>query len=380
SLATATTSRAVLGPTPYRDRLLARWTARSLDADAGGGPLDAVVDSAGPTVASVLGEGPLGCLLADGVYSEIDSTLAYVAPGNVGPLQGTLAFWVKPSWDTSGPDRSNRSHHLLSMSRQDDVGTQSFQLAQVGSWSGGWSDLTGFHFERSTLENSLAERLVYSSWTPPGHRWTHVVLAWDFTEQRADRAIAVYVDGVELPGAIREFTGSYDLLPEELLRAPITRGNLLRLGERLGFDFGLPAASAEATFDELVSLPVRMDADWAAAAYAQGRFYSAGKANFVSAALTVPPGSELLWASWTVREPLEGAPPVTLTVAQDGLPIASTSDPAGFSIGRAVTGEIRYSLIFLDAAAPRSLYASAAVDDVTLAFATRPRILSWEES
>ncbi|MBI4617544.1 MAG: hypothetical protein HY720_28290, partial [Planctomycetes bacterium] len=297
TLSTLITNRSILRSNPFRDRILARWESGSFDADLGGGAMGLVADAAGPVVAPVAGPGLAGHLLPDGVYSELDATPAYEATDNAGPLAGSIAFWIKPSWDgAAGSDsRSNKSFHLLSLSRTDDQGTQSFQFARTGDWPGPWANVAGFHFERTTLENPLAQRLLYSTWFPPAHRWSHVVLVYDFRAKDPVQAIAVYVNGVALPGGIRDFLSQYELTPDELARAAITPGNLLRLGERRGRDYELPASGADATFDELVTLPEKVDAAWAAAAYGAGRYYPAGDGWYESETLPIVAGSDLLW-------------------------------------------------------------------------------------
>ncbi|MBI4615155.1 MAG: hypothetical protein HY720_16190 [Planctomycetes bacterium] len=382
SLAPVTTSRIVLGAVPYRDRLLARWTRESLDADLGGGPLAPSLDTLGPMVAPIVSAGAPGALLPDGLHSEVDAVPAFVAPGNVGPLRGTIAFWLKPSWDPNraeGP--SNRTHHLLALSRSGESGTQSFQLARVGDWTPTWSGTFGFQFERSEIENPRAERLLYSRWAPPPHRWTHFAVMWDFIAEGPRQGIAVYVDGMPLPEAVAGFLDAYALSEDELLAAPITPGNLLRLGERLGADYGLPGSSAEATYDELVSLPVAAGPDLPAALYLAGRYYSGGNAAYVSAPLPIPRDSSVLWASFTVREPREWeGPRVSLVLSDRGVTFAAIDEPAGVSVGQRIQGEVRYGLVFQGPPPERPLYESPAVDDVTVAFSRAPQILRWEES
>ncbi len=378
SLAPLTTLRSLVGGEPYRNRMIARWEDGTLDAEGGGGSLGMALDQAGPVVAPVAGPLLCGHLLADGVYSEFDAVGGFSAEGNVGPLAGTIAFWVKPSWDAAA---TGRSHHLLSMSRRDDAGTQSFQFAHVGDWTESWSRTTGFHFERSSIETEAAQRLVHSTWMPPAHRWTHVVLAYDLTADAPDRAIRVYVDGEEFPGAVREFTETYALSPEEILRSVITAGdNLLRLGERAGSDYVLPGSSPEATIDDLLCRSEPVDRAWAAAVHATGRYYSSGRATYDSPALSfVPVGSELLHAAWTVRTPSGGPSPApSLELEVGGTVVASSADPAGMPIGRVAGGEVRYRIVLLGGPWNDALFASPTVDDVTIAFTKGPRTFTWE--
>ncbi len=385
-LAPLQTGKSVLGAQPYRDRLLATWEgAAGLDADFGGGSLAMVLDSAGPVIAPYFGTVRPGNLLRDGIFSESDAVAAFESLDNVGSLQGTIAFWFKPAWSAAAGDaeRTNRSHHLIALSRTDGGGgTQSFQLAHAGTWNGSWSDVFGFHFERTAVETDAAQRLIYSSsWTPPAHQWTHLAIAWDFTDTAAPRAISLFVNGVEIPGAIRDFVDPYDLTSAELARAAINAANLLRLGERTGSDYQLPAASSEGTYDELISLSVDKDAAWAAARYREGRYYSGPRAIYQSAALPIAPGADVLYAAWTVRYPPGWTGPrAALKLRDNAVEFASTDLPEGTTLDHRVERSIDYQIVFLDDRGHGSpLYETPVIDDLTIGLAREQRILIWEE-
>ncbi len=377
-LAPATINRSYLGGNPYTDRMLARWKDGTLDAEFGGGSLAMTPDLAGPLVGPLVGEPLCGHLMPDGCFSEWDAIPAFAATDNIGPLVGSIAFWIKPSWDVA---KTTRTHHLFSMSRTDEVGTQSFQFARTGDWTGTWGDTTGFHFERSTVENPRADRLVHSTWAPPAHAWTHVVLVYDFTSSTSANAIKIWVDGVEMPNSIYEFTSSYDLDANEQGRSSITPANLIRLGERIvNAGYQLPPGSAEATYDELFCQKVAVDSTWVASMYGDGRFYSYGLADYLSTSLSnIPVDSEILNANWTLRTPAGwNGPAPTVNIEEGGVAVATSTDPSGFAIGRRVAGDTKYRIQFLGAATA-ALYTSPVIDEVTVVFAQDPRVLTWEE-
>ncbi len=378
-LATSTLSRSWLGAAPYADRILARWRTGSLDAEFAGGSPAVVGEGALPTIAPVAGNVVPGHLLPDGCLSEAGAVLSYSAAGNVGPVRGTIAFWFKPSWDAV---RTTRTHHLVSLSRADAGGTQVFEFARTGQGAGAPAGRTGFAFERSTIENPVADRRVRSTWAPAAHRWVHVALVYDFDEADGSRAIRVYVDGVEMPGSVYEEAARYALGPSEQATSAIAAGNLIRLGERAAsIAYELPPTAPEATYDELLCDDVRSDAARIAALHGEGRFYSGGVADYLSTALSeIPSGAEVLHSAWTLRTPATGpAPAPVLSIEDAGTSVASTADPAGLAIGRVPAGELRYRVTFLAGPTAAPLYEVPVVDDVTVAYSERPRILSWEE-
>lgn len=121
------------------------------------------------------------------------NNLAYQANGNVQALEGTLEFWLKPTWN--GND--NQDHFILRwgggggiLIGKDGANNLKIILNRFGTFPGG---------ERGVAVN-------ISSWT--ANQWHHVA----FTYSNTSKQVAVYTDGS--PRSQSAFTGDLPLIPD----------------------------------------------------------------------------------------------------------------------------------------------------------------------
>jgi len=162
-----------------------------------------------------------------GVQIKPGGFLAIPTAGNLLPPQGTLMFWFKPNWSTTG---SGPSHTLFSWGWDD--GKQGYCVLSDGWWEPAGAPYTYLVFENQRYLH------CHCPLTFVQDQWRQITVTWQFGKQASAR---LYVDGTLAAAAVG---------PGEAAPAPRT---VLYLGS----DRGTPSAkgrSADGVFDHLCIL------------------------------------------------------------------------------------------------------------------------------
>lgn len=162
-----------------------------------------------------------------GVQIKPGGFLAIPTTGNLLPQQGTLMFWFKPNWSTTG---DGPSHTLFSWGWDD--GKHGYCVL-----SDGWWEPEGAPYTYLVFENQLYLH-CHCPLTFVKDQWRQITVTWQFGKQASAR---LYVDGTLAAAAVRPCGD-----------APSPRTVLY-----LGSDRGTPSAkgrSADGVFDRLCIL------------------------------------------------------------------------------------------------------------------------------
>lgn len=162
-----------------------------------------------------------------GLQIKPGAFLAIPTAGNLLPKQGTLTFWFKPNWSTTG---SGPSHTLFSWGWDD--GKHGYCVLSDGWWEPEGSPYTYLVFENQFYLHCNCPLAFVKD------QWRQITVTWQFGEQASAR---LYVDGALAAAAVRPCGG----VPS--LRTPLY----------LGSDRGTPSAkgrSADGVFDQVCIL------------------------------------------------------------------------------------------------------------------------------
>ena len=353
-------------------------------------------------------------LFPDGAYLERASCLRYRAMDNLPFVDGEtrngcVSFWLKPALD---PALSGRPSTLWSIDRRKlatspgliespPFGAWLFPPGPEGVVAGGpysygfpLRGLVGFGIGGLQSDNSRVTagiatgRAEFAAFRP--HEWVHVAFAWDF-DQPADRAFRMAVNGRLLPPAntFEQIAGSLPLRGRIDLSAqgPV-ESTWISFGA-LGSDpqRNLPL---DGTIDE-IRVGTALDFESARRDAVEGRYarvddLPGGRregATFTSSSRS--PGSPSVPGSisWTVRD-AESLPDSAVRMEfWDGRRWRGPfDDPGGAALvqtgERPLETEYRWRATFTtgvrrDAPVNESPW----LDDVTVTWVTRPRILAW---
>ena len=162
-----------------------------------------------------------------GVQIKPGGYLAIPTAGNLLPRQGTLMFWFKPNWSTTG---SGPSHTLFSWGWDD--GKHGYCVLSDGWWEPEGAPYTYLVFENQQYLHCNCPLTFVKD------QWRQITVTWQFGKQASAR---LYVDGALAGATVRPCSG-----------APSPSTPLY-----LGSDRGTPAAkgrSADGVFDHLCVL------------------------------------------------------------------------------------------------------------------------------
>jgi hypothetical protein len=365
--------------------------ANHLNADSAGGDAqryDSGVTNAAPREAGIT-TSPYGNLMPDGMFLPRDEPKVinwFYPENNIQANIGSIEVWVKPNfyqrWATF-PDHSPRSK---------DAGK--IWEAQTNDYD---DPVTGKHWEwensamdmyiarapsqtscnitvrirgQDRSESKISYWLYFSETKSNPWRagtWHHIAFVWDFNAQHQ----YLYVDGV------KESSNSLSATPYGFI------------GYR-GFQIGCDTNDEESpnvTMDEIRVFPGVVGSSDIGYDYSSGRYYDNGDADFTSSAGNIG-AARLGTISWTEHvADMDGNRVITgADIAFDVFDgtnwlgnSAGRSNPAGnpLNVMTGGTNAIKYKAYFLETG--DGLLDTPVLDDVTISYQKRAKILYWRD-
>ncbi len=429
-------------------KMLARFT-QGLDLDEADGNPACQADGALVTRAE-LSHGLLhgsqpSTLYPDGAYSESGRCPSWLDRDNADGFHGVMSFWVKNSFVLeptvrSASGRGRRYVYWSNLvSREENSCSNQFFFLGTFPWAG---IQTYLQFENGRRNEDDAEEHEFYAISPVDfpRRWRLLSLFWDFRGQEVDDIGELVVDG----GSSSAELGSEDHYSDSRVADPFfsdditaddspdggpLRPHRISLGPGARFiEFSeihdRMGLGADATFDEFCIWdfgggtadsgvdfsPGDLPRTLAAERYKEGRYYRGAAydglgaapqdgqaASWLSAPISLPPGSRVLAVSWTFRRPAAlptdfaelalASPSGDAYLLDEGLCRSVLDcgwDPRlqHWEPGMVVPGPFRLQAVFRRRAPLADdvpVLDSPALDDLTVTWQPRegPRIASW---
>ncbi len=224
-------------------------------------------------------------------HDQNSTAVTFAGPGNLSRPRGTVAFWVRPTWDGGGGDAK---HFVFSMSGFRVYADRAKSLLMVMTGTG---RLEGWNW-------NYAPSAGVADWH--AGQWHHVAVAWDGVVQRK----SLWLDG-ELVGEAESRWIAYEESGRDFVfglgwRAPADYDELAVWDRELSADeIAFLAADPEASARELSSLAMPEVARWP---------ITVGLHSWIGRAAEsiVAPGDEVL-----LKTPVSNPGDVDLTVRLD---------------------------------------------------------------
>ncbi|MFA5339023.1 MAG: LamG-like jellyroll fold domain-containing protein [Candidatus Omnitrophota bacterium] len=353
--------------------------ANHLNADSAGG--NAARQTSGvtgpiPREAGILAN-PAGNLMPDGVFYPRDGqTIDWFYPeNNIEASRGSIEIWFKPNfyerWVTFPTYDSGKIFETQ---------TRSFWDADGNEWK--WSNSSiDMYMARGSGETSckvvvrvhgkdgLEHNFSYWLWGVSSSwgagTWHHLAFVWDFNTAEQH----MYIDGIS------QYDNSLAIQPYGFTGFQ-------------GLQFGCDTNANEppnGTMDEIRVFPTMLNASDIGNDCAAGRYYDVGDASFTSSSHAAG-AVRLGTISWTEHvsdmngNPIIPGADITFDVFDGANWLgnsSSRSNPAGnpLNVVTGGTGDIRYNAYFLESG--DGLLDSPVLDDVTITYQKRAKILYW---
>ena len=351
----------------------------NLDADSGGGntarqSLPGV--QLNPNVASAVDTSNAGNLFPDGLFFPRDDAVTnywFYPDNNVDANEGTLEIWFKPNW-----------HHQyvsfpISFNAGKIIEIQSRGTSGGPTWSTSDMDIyiaansNEVHWRINNKNGYPAgwytwPRQMPASWKPG--TWHHIATTWNFT------GIPTYSQDFYLDGSAAPTWNIHD--PPN----PFSGDQGLEIGQDSNYQ-----EPPNVTYGEVRIFP-SSSATSPGADFAAGVYYNGGDASFASSSNAVG-AARLGTISWTEHvadvsgNPIVPGADITFDVFDGANWIgnsSSRSNPGGnpLNIVTGGAGDIRYSAYFLESG--DGLYDTPVLDDVTITYQKRAKILYWRKT
>ena len=368
------------GNNPYCFRINFQDKTNNLNADAGGGDLikqSAWMVQLNPNVASIVNAADPGNLFPDGLFLPRDDAVTncwFHPDNNIDANDGTLEIWFKPNWHHKYVHFANafNSGKLFEAQSRGTSGGPSWGNSEMDIYFAPNTDEVHCRIHNKNGSLYTMPMPMKASWKPG--TWHHIAVAWDYEDFLGDPTHSqdFYTDGgVPMTYSIKD--PPYQFLGD----------NGLEIGHDTPYQ-----EPPDVTYGE-VRIFSSNGATSIGTDYARGVYYDSGDAYFESSSPVSPIGpARLGTVSWTEHiadvagNPVIPGVDITFDVYDGSTWLgnsSSRSNPAGnqLNVLTAGTGAIKYRAYFIETG--DGLYDTPVLDDVTVTYQKRAKILYWRD-